>query len=66
MSKSTTPKLVILDLKCSRIIHILSPNAKTTKQARKYRKKKITTKPTTQHQKKAMERSGGDRQEKAR
>jgi hypothetical protein len=44
MSKSTTPKLVILDLKSSRIIYILSPNAKTTKQARKYRKKKNNNK----------------------
>jgi hypothetical protein len=42
------PKLVILDPKGKKIIHILSPTVRTTRQTRKYKEKTKTTKPTTQ------------------
>jgi bisphosphoglycerate-dependent phosphoglycerate mutase len=65
------PKLVILNPKGQKIIHVLSPTIKTTRQARKYMEK---TKPTTHsnHQskdrkrlpaaqsKRTMERCSGD------
>jgi hypothetical protein len=47
MTKSTMPKLVILNPKGQKIIHVLSPTIKTTRQARKYMEK---TKPTAQQQ----------------
>jgi hypothetical protein len=50
MSESITPKLVLLQLKGQKIIHILSPTARTTRQARKNRKKKKKKTPRTQQQ----------------
>jgi hypothetical protein len=43
-------KLQGLKVNFPQIIHILSPTAKITRQARKYREKTKTTKPTTQQQ----------------
>jgi hypothetical protein len=45
MNKNITPKLVLLDSKGQlKIIHVLSPYARTTRQARKYKEKTKTTK----------------------
>jgi hypothetical protein len=54
MSESTTTKLVLLNLKGYKIIHILSPIARTTRQAIKYRKKQKQQNPqhSSNHQSK--------------
>jgi hypothetical protein len=61
MSESTMPKLIILDLKGQKFIHVQSPTTKTIRQARKYWKKKKKTKTqnpqhNSNHQSKEMRR----------
>ena len=48
MSENITPKLVLLELKCHKIIYILSPT--DHKINKKIQEKTKTTKPTTQQQ----------------